>query len=503
MSDLPQSVTSMSDGTPPKLTIFISYFHEDAGIAGALNNVIQDAFGSDVAVFIDKVSIQQGENIHTSVDANLGKADILAVVSTGVGGPRYWAGYEIGFFQASHRGPAPPDHPLWGNIVVFCSEGSSPGPLAEHKHITLGFDSNELEKTQEQFDLELTIADDESLLLWFGQLFTAVRGEKLEERRKLQDTFKSIISGFWEKVFAEFKQRPKFEFKPQKQIKIRFNSAPEHHFTLGDDAEITLLGNANSVFGILSQSTSRTLSWKGFCTELAEAEGSLAAFWTGTLNRILGRAATKADSLDEVSGNLIWSQNERKLFRLILTTYTTYYNGTVQASLYLVEVLRRKDRGDEMTTLLAKGLQSGLRFRSLFLEEKGLFNYLNIAFPREGLAAVARDIVAELDFFNMDLVEADLHKPADWSEILTADEIEKMVCTWEPLKMKLMEDCKAAIVAKDNGSIESAKSGLAETLKEIASRVGPVNERFLRAIAQKLVAVADDAEAKRAGQESN
>jgi hypothetical protein len=499
MSDLPQSVTSMSDGTPPKLTIFISYFHEDAGIAGALNNVIQDAFGSDVAVFIDKVSIQQGENIHTSIEANLAKADILAVVSTGVGGPRYWAGYEIGFFQASHRGPAPPEHPLWGNIVVFCSAGSSPGPLAEHKHVTLGFDNDELDKTQEEFAIELTIADDESLLLWFGQLFRAIRGEKLEERKKVQDTFKSVISGFWEKVFAEFKQRPKFEFKPQKQLKIRFNSAPEHHFTLGDDAEITLLGNANAVFGILSQSTSRTLNWKDFCAELAEAEGSLAAFWTGTLNRILARAAKKGEGLDEVSGNLIWSHNEQKLFRLILTTYTTYYNGTIQASLYLVEVLRRKDHGDEETTLLAKGLHSALRFRSLFLENNGLFNYLNIAFPREGLATVAREIVAELDFLNMDLVEADIRKPAAWSDILTADEIGKMVCTWEPLKTKLMEACKAAIAADDIASIESAKSGLAETLKEIASRVGPLNERFLRAIAEKLVAVADDAEAKRAG----
>jgi len=55
-----------------------------AGIAGALNNVIQDAFGSDVAVFIDKVSIQQGENIHTSIEANLAKQIYSAVVSTGV-----------------------------------------------------------------------------------------------------------------------------------------------------------------------------------------------------------------------------------------------------------------------------------------------------------------------------------------------------------------------------------------------------------------------------------
>src|SRR5579872_1261760 len=228
-----------SDSTS-KLTIFISYVHEDMDIATALNNTIVDAFGNDVAVFLDKVRIQQGENIRASINANLQKADILAVVSTGVDGPRYWAGYEIGYFEGVHQGQAPANHPLWGNVVNFCS-GKPPGPVDAYKYLLLGFDDTELEKTQEQFDAQLKIDDDAPLLLWFGELFTVTTGDRLEAKKAKQDNYKSIIRGFWKTVFAEFKQRPKSEFKPQKQLKISFNLIPERHFQIRDDAEIELL----------------------------------------------------------------------------------------------------------------------------------------------------------------------------------------------------------------------------------------------------------------------
>ena len=198
--------------------------------------------------------------------------------------------------------------------------------------------------TSAEFSAALKIEDDEPLLLWLGQLYLAVNDVKLDERRAVQDRFKSIISVFWKAVFAEFKQRPKFEFKPQKQLRIRLGSAPGQSSRLSEDAEITLLGNAHTVFGIFNQSSSLTLSGKEFCRELGKADGSLGTFWTGTLVRILAKAGI-ADGQDEV-GNLIWSHTEQKLYRLILTTYTTYHNGTIQASIYIVEVFKRKDHGD-------------------------------------------------------------------------------------------------------------------------------------------------------------
>ncbi len=486
---------SIQDASAPKLTIFISYIHEDSGISDALNNLIQNAFGTEVAVFLDKVSIQQGEEIRAAIDLSLAKADMLAVVCTTSENPRYWAGYEIGFFEASHKGPPPPNRPLWGTHVGFCS-AAPPGPVAQDKTISLGFDGPAMEMSQDEFNAELKIADDDPLLLWFSRIHEATTGEKLEEHKKLQDTYKSIIANFRKKVFAEFKLRPKFVFKPQKQLVICFTSAASHCFQLEADAEIKLLGNAHTVFGIPSQSDSRTLSWGEFCTELAKVEGSLGPFWTATIIRMLTRAGI-GDSLEEIRGNLIWSQGQQKLFRLVLTTSTTYYNGKIEAKIYLIEVLRRKDQGDPVTSLLAKGLQSAMRFRSLFLEENGLFSYLNIALAHDDIAVIAADIVAELDFLTMDLAEADLHKPASYTGILTAEDIELMASTWQPLKARLLENCKAAMAVPRGTESKTVKSELAATLREIGVNVGPLNDKFLRAIAAKLLEITEQSDGRR------
>src|SRR5262249_33890322 len=92
------------DACAVKVIIFISYIHEDKGITDALNNALQSAFGQQVEVFVDRVSIQQGGNILDTITDNLTKADVLAVVSTGGGKPSPdWAGFELGWFNATHQ----------------------------------------------------------------------------------------------------------------------------------------------------------------------------------------------------------------------------------------------------------------------------------------------------------------------------------------------------------------------------------------------------------------
>jgi hypothetical protein len=499
---LPNTLPNDMGGNTPvspqvNLTLFISYVHEDVAIATALSNLIQNVFGSDVAVFLDKVAIQHGDNILTSIEANLERADILVVVSTDVKGPRHWAGYEIGFFQASHasrRGPIPVGHPLWGKVVVFCSPGSSPEPLVGLKHLTVGFDTNVLQKTQEDFSKDIRITTEDPLLQWLGDLLTATSGEKLNELRPKQDIYKANIARFLKAVFDEFKQRPKDEFKPQKQLKISFSLRRDHRNDVAEDAKVELLGNAHSVFGIFNQGASITLGWADFCNELANGQGSLSTFGTITLPRILLRAVRKDDSLDEISGNLIWSHHEQKLYRVILTTCTTYNNGTNQASLYLVQVLRRPDHGDTFTTLLGKALQATLRFRALFLEQNGLFNYVNVTVPQAGLSELASDILAELDFLNMDLMEADLGRPSAYNGILTAEEIVHMASVWQPLRSSLIEQCNKILATIDDAELDTAKIRLADILKEIRARVAPLNEAFLRAVASKLGEIADSRE---------
>ena len=95
-------------------------------ITAALNNALQNAFGKDITVFVDKVSIQQGDNIRQVIEANLAKSDVLAIVRTGTQRPSHdWAGFELGYFAATHTEPNP-GRPLWGRIVALASPGQRP-----------------------------------------------------------------------------------------------------------------------------------------------------------------------------------------------------------------------------------------------------------------------------------------------------------------------------------------------------------------------------------------
>jgi hypothetical protein len=482
----------------PKLTIFISYVHDDGTLSDALSNAIQDAFGPDIAVFLDKVSIQQGENIQASIRAHLEKADVLVVVSTGALQPSHWAGYEIGYFQRSHAEPAPPDRPLWGRMVILCSAGNVPGPIGSHqKYLPLDIGRAELEMSQEDFEATVRVADDNPLLIWFGELFLATAGRQLDQARGNRETFKAILGRFVTKVFAEFKRRPKFVLRPQKQVLMRLHSRtplqPPH--LLANDAEITFLGGAHTIFGIRGQATPQTFRWVDFCVAIRGQP--MSSFWISTLVRLVTGAVEK-EGMEVSTGNLVSSADQLRLYRVILTTCTTYYNDMVEASIYMVEVYRRRDYGDPATTLLAKGLQMAMRFRSLFLEQTSKFHYLNILLERDRLAEVATQIVTELDLLQIDAIEADLHQPASWNGLLDPVQIETMARVWQPLQDLLRTNCAAAAAAADQASVEVARRDLGDTLKRIPAEVGPLNDTLLEAVAAQLIKLADGSRSQRA-----
>jgi len=71
------------------------------------------------------------------------------------------------------------------------------------------------DKSQDKFGRELTIADDESLVLWFGQLFRAIR-EKDSRNEKDTGYLQVNHFGLLGKSVCRVQAAPKFEFKPQK-----------------------------------------------------------------------------------------------------------------------------------------------------------------------------------------------------------------------------------------------------------------------------------------------
>jgi len=463
------------------LTVFISYVNEDWAIASALNNMLTSAFGSDVKVFIDKVTIQQGDNIQKAIEENLEKSDLLAIVSTGIERPSHdWAGFELGFFRRAKRDAPNAAKPLWGRVVTFCLAGQAPRPNAQDKYV--------------QFDEkapETPVQAEDGLFVWFKELHFEMTGKDLDLDRAQIDIYKRIISEFRTKASSVLMQRPKTIYKPQKQLLIRYNGNIDRctPYLLSEDATVELRGGAGEVFGI-PDNDSKPRSWQDFCKRFNEHP--LASFWVESVVRaLLGASTPGAETCYVIS-----SADGNQLYRLLLTSITTYHNETVEAGIYLFKAFRKHDYGDPKTTLLAKGLQVVTRFRSLFLEENSPFDYLNVALETNGsaLAAQAMTLVYELDLLNCDIIEAKLDTPAAWKPILDSDNMEKYASVWGPLKAELLSNCFAAFAAADAPALDPARADLAATLKKISQQIGPINDETLVAFADRLLLVANHRE---------
>jgi hypothetical protein len=106
------------------------------------------------------------------------------------------------------------------------------------------------------------------------------------------------------------------------------------------------------------------------------------------------------------------SESQRYVYKLILTTSTTYFNGNKEFNLYLIEALRPTDYGNRDTILLLKGLELVCRFRFMFLEVNSEFYSKNIlAISLERLPGLARRIIRELNLLERDASERGLDLP--------------------------------------------------------------------------------------------
>ncbi|HUN92012.1 MAG TPA: toll/interleukin-1 receptor domain-containing protein [Burkholderiaceae bacterium] len=475
-----------------RAVLFISYVHEDGVIADALRNAIQDAFGTDVEVYQDKVSMQQGDDIHDTIAQNLRRADVLVIVSTGTGRPSHdWAGWELGFFDAAHKVEYPKDDPmaaqvcpLRGRIVTFCSGANSPRPNNGKLYIPLMIDPTFLDMSLTEFEQTLDIEDDDPILRWFGEIFHATTGEDLQHKRADRDRCKANIGKFRLKVFAEFKSRPKSVRRPQKKLVIRYSrgGASDNVAALRATGMIRFEGQAASVFGIPSDSSEREIRWQEFGRQIEIKEPG--KFWLSTIERML----TSTDDIDIDNSEVIATHDQKNLYRLILTTSTTYYNDEIETSIYLVEFFRRPDHGNPVTSLLLKGLQITCRFRFLFLEDQSQFYHLNVSLgTATPLRDTARRIVSELDLLASDTFQANLNQPGTWATFVDSKVLEQMAQAWRPLRAHLVACCAAAMCNATATESETARAELAEALKRIRDEIRPHSDKLLAAMASQLL----------------
>lgn len=477
--------SSAGSGTG-RLSVFISYAREDGDIVDALNNALSYAFGDALAVFVDRVSLQQGDDLRGAINAHLDRADVLMVVSTGVERPSHdWAGYELGYFSARNATRQVPLGGVKGSIIIFSAPGTSPRPMEGRLHIEL--DAGDNTAWIRAGGEPPPIGDDHPILGVFARFHEYLRGGELSLNLKESGRIKRIISELECKVASELMRRPKAVFKPLKRFTVRYacpgGSAPRP--SLPSDAAIEFFGGGSKVFGLAPVREERSIRWEEFC-RLARFH-ELGVFWCGTIERFVMEVGDRG-SIELDTGSVLPAHDNRELYRLIPTTCTLFHDHTVEVSVSLIEVLKQPDVGNAQTTRILKGLGIICRFRFLFLEPESKYNAVNFSMGNPiRVRELARQLVSELDFMLADTYQAGLDQPASWGALIDTQSLMAMAQEWQPLRSSLTDCCRELLSGSTEADGTQNANRLASTLSEIEKRMRPHNNHCLKLLAQRLL----------------
>jgi hypothetical protein len=473
---------------------FISYAHEDVQIADALRVTLQQIDDTFVVVNMDKLSLESGVNFRDQIQEKLQRSEVLFVVHSDATKPAFsYTGWEVGYFEGVHRhqrtSDDPTDQQTDQSTIISLYLGTPPAAIADRQGISLNISKDDLRLDIDEFESKLNteVTKDHPMVRFMDgkRLDIAVERKKADLPKSREvDTVQSVRQMLLS-IFVDRKNSADTTLKPQKQItiKTRFRALQDGDGDLPPDALLVPVGGGTpmSVFGLLEQ----PLTWAEFGNSVASS--SLGVTWVQAIRAVIASSFPNQINVD--NSQIVLSPDDH-IYRLILTTSTTYFNGNLDVNLYLVEALRRPDEGDPTTTRLLKGLELASRFRSLFLEKDSRFFALSLKLMRrDALREAAHDIVTELNLLQRDAREAGLHEAAVWGGLVDWTLLEQISEEWRPRDQRIREICALLSAATTAQKIDEQRGPLVTMIEDLETTLRPLNQNLIIQMASRLLDV--------------
>jgi hypothetical protein len=420
----------------------------------------------------------------------------------------------LGTFEAAWRRRREPKDPsnesIIGQVIVLCDGPVSLGPQTGKRPVKLGIPTDllsdpETKESRERFRGEVQAQTE--LLDLVQEMESLVKDDRHEGFfRARQKRLDVLVTEFKEEAFRALKGRVKHVSKPTKQVVIRFSGPALRgdYLALPDKARLIFSGQASSVFGKPADDPSLFRKVEEPATGVARYETTWAqfkdalkdhrygAYWLKVIEQAVFGAQKGGAALD---ANLALVAENEQRHRVVATTVTTFFNNDCEVSLYLIEALQRRDRGDEATSDLLNGITIICRFRFAFLEFKSEFYHENFRTNYRGtLQSKAKELLTELDYLRSEAIHANLEKPGAWLEFMKQERLNEMMKIWRDVDQKLRGACDA-VIAQPHDTVNAVRdidapvSEIVAQLKRIHEEVRPFNGELGEAIARKLAVV--------------
>jgi hypothetical protein len=247
-----------------------------------------------------------------------------------------------------------------------------------------------------------------------------------------------------------------------------------------------------------------SMTWSDF---LQRAKGKFRDVWKDAIETVL---ITSLDQLEADNSQIIIADNDKqlKLYRVLLSRNTKYYDGRREFHIYFVEVAPRNEYGSDYSTRLLRALGFCCRFRFMFFETGSDFsaNNIEIIEPKD-LRDYARRLVRELNLLQRDAVEAKLGDPRVWVQLLaqsTGNQSKASTTStngWEPVKaMKELYDpveaeiraaATAILATKEESAMAAARTALVAAIRKLEGAFREKNRDLIQELSDKIKTIPD------------
>jgi hypothetical protein len=456
------------------VSVFISYAHNDDGIAQALYEELIDVNPDRVNCFLDTRKIQSGRNFESELDYALDQADWLVCIYTGE--QSEYCGYEIGVFKKT-RGITSETND--SRLVCIHDVESLPGVFRNHQNNMVifppepqpsaTFDTN-------SFYLSSPIASFFKNFYKYKSLYVPKDSDDAQRQlAKLVRQSRRITEAFK----AARGNDVRADTPTQLCIELSFPGCSENFLTkIPEEAEITGTFQSLGLFGLMPHMANRQLpvtSW-GRLKQVMNPNHSRIPLWIENLEQDMINAANGL----ALTGSEISFGKNGKIWRPILNRHILYEGGGHTFEIIFVETIPRQFLGAKTTSALLASIIMASRFRFAYFEEP---DASNIDFRNDMNDKVVdikcRQLIYDVERLEHEAMEFGL----DNSSFLKAfgEEnkalAESFISNWEAAKREFLSTVRPAAGSMVDCSQESLKRAVDKFLQAVEHE----NRHFLLA----------------------
>ena len=474
--------------------VFISYASEDALLATALETALQTLNSVEaptLKIIRDIHSFHQGMSITSQVLADLESSDVLFVIYTEkLKSSHSFTGFEVGSFSTLiqqenkvHGGttrrivslffdePPPTEAGILGikldvNALDRIAAPGGPPKLDASGELTKFFE----ELSDLVVNRRFRVLYDHKTLP--ADLVAAEAAGHVKVRTQIIPQLEIDLATALSKVIAR-------NFIEQQFFLLKWPAEPKSPPTEIEDETLMAAGNAD-VYDIFGLSPHRNeFPWRMFVKELAEKSSTNQPFVIAAIQS----AVQSAFADGPVDNDQIFMSPQKSLYRVIVTRYYVYFDGSRTMHLYFIPFLSDRLRDAEESALILLRLATNMR--SKFLLRTSRFSTGVFELHRYNFAAFkghVSDTIAYLQIMASASHNSGLDEPQNFHKFFGHDakisnsEIALMYQSWKDQTQNLLDVAKEVHLSLVGGEAIFVK--WCEALQRYLTYADPINKQM-------------------------